>query len=159
MGAHGGVARTEDENVSVQDSSGVDLAICHYVCGPGKCLDRQKRVSSGGGGELGIRGGNEEFCLVQSVEGLSVERGDADAEVGLFKGSIGKDGLNSIRDRAPGGSGMRRCVRRCVSSAMLCNEKGSRNEGQRQMQREESRCTGHGGSLAGRRMRPCLLIE
>jgi hypothetical protein len=46
-----------------------------------------------------------------------------------------------------------------VSGAMLAGENARADEGQRQKQRDESRCMEHAGSLAGGRMLMPVLIE
>lgn len=157
MGVHRRVARTEDENVTVKDAGGVDLAVCDYVCGPCEALHRQESVRGSSGGEFGVRGRGEEPGLVISVERLSIESGYAYPKVGVLEGGIGKDGLNALDDGALGRSRVLRTRCRGVSGATLGSENCRRDEGQRQKQRERSRCTEHGGSLAGARMVVCAL--
>ena len=100
MSAHGWITDAEDEDIAVKNTGGVDLAICHHVCCPGEALDGQKCESCGGGGELGVGRRREESAFVQSVEGLSIECGDADTKIGLLEGRIRENSLNAAGDGA-----------------------------------------------------------
>src|SRR6185369_15952351 len=61
VGAHGGIARTEDQNIAVKDAGGVDFAICNNICCPGEGLDWEKGVGRRGGCEFGVGGGCKKF--------------------------------------------------------------------------------------------------
>jgi len=150
--AHSRIARAEDEDVAVQNAGRVDLAVRDDVCGPSEGFDGKQREGSGSGGELGVRCGGEKPCVVQSVEGLSVQCGDTDSEVGLFESGIRKDGQNAIGYRALCGRCMERWPCGGARRVMLGSEEIRLDEGQRQHWREQSPCTEHGGSLAGGRL-------
>src|SRR5208283_2758955 len=74
-------------------------------------VNGQQRVRGGGGGELGVGGGRKQASVVEAVERLAVERGDADAEVGVAEDGIVENGLDAVGERAGGGHGARGGVR------------------------------------------------
>ena len=76
----------------MEDAAAVDFASGDDAGSPGEGIDGQEGKDGGGGGELGVGGGSEELAVVEAVERLAVERGYADAEVGVGERWIGKNG-------------------------------------------------------------------
>jgi hypothetical protein len=81
--AEGGVAAAEENEVAVEGSVGVNVAAGYGIGCPGEDVYGQQGIGSSGGGELYVGGGDEEAAFIETVEGLSVEGGDADAEGGM----------------------------------------------------------------------------
>lgn len=78
----------------------IDFTASHGIGGPGEDVDGQKSVGSGSGGELDVGGGDEEATFVETVEGLAVESGDADAKSGVAERWVGEDMLNAVSELA-----------------------------------------------------------
>ena len=147
--AHGGVAHAEDEQVAVELAGCIDVSVSDDVGDPGKGVDGEQGIGCGSGGELGVRSRSEEAALIETVERLAVERGDADAEIVVAEGGLGKDGLQAVGEcafrgsiawRGPGGGF-------CVVS--LGRQQSGRKEKSCKQERQDSPNDHHAGSVAG----------
>jgi hypothetical protein len=97
-----GVARAQQDQVAVQHARGIYLSAGHHVGGPGESVHRQQGKGGGGGGELGARCRDQQPALIEPVERLAVERGHADAELGVAQLRIGQNRLDTVGQRALG---------------------------------------------------------
>ena len=157
-GAESGIACAKQDQVAVQDATAVDLAAGDDVGGPGEGFDGQQGISGGGSDELGIRGRRKEPALVPSVELAAVERGHADAKVGMAQRRIGKNGADALGQRAFAWGcvcqgGVRRVCRGSGRALLLGlgNQPGGENQCEGKKKRGELTKVRHAGSLAGGR--------
>ena len=83
----------------------VDGAAGNDVGGPGERVNGEQGKGRRGGKQLCVRGRYKKTAVVEPIEGLAVQAGDADAELGVAQGRLGEDGVNAIGERA----GVRGC--------------------------------------------------
>ena len=142
MGTQRGIAHAEQNQVAVQDAIVVEFAVGNYVGGPGEGFDGQQGEGRGNGDELVVRGRGEEAGLIQSIERLAFEGGDADAELCMAQGGVGQNG----GDAAGQGRCRRRGLRGGLGRGLGC-ENGGRNQGESQHKCRKRTKKHHGGSL------------
>jgi len=97
----------------MNDAAGIDIAGSDDVSGPGERVGGQQRECGSRRSEFGIGGGGKKMSLVQAVDGLPLERSDADTPRGVAQSWISKDGVDAVGDWAFDGRRMRRTARLC----------------------------------------------
>ncbi len=109
----------------MQRAGSIDIAVGDDECGPGERFDGQQCEGRSGGGELGVGGGRKQTGIVEAVERLAVESGDADAELGVAERGVGEDGLDAVGERAGDGYGARSGMRRVVGRSLRIQCQGA----------------------------------
>ena len=94
------VAGAQQDEIAVQNSGRINVTIGDDEGGPGKRVDGEQCESCGGGSELDVGGWRKEPCVVEAVDQLAFERGDAYAELSVAERGLREDGIDAVSERA-----------------------------------------------------------